>query len=148
MKTVEMKSDGHRSEDVIASCDVDHEIRRTAKARSVPGRVFPFDPTSRGQNGPTLALRMVDLNANERRLFMVFDPYNESQQYSIKQLAELAWPELGEEKAYSYARNQLRRLIRGRLLRKLAVGIYGLSAAGVVVRSKAGGSLRADACAT
>lgn len=91
------------------------------------GRVFEPNPYGTGQNGPKLSLTFEELNNSERKFFSCFRPY---QNYSIRELGRLAFPLLSEEQQYSYSRNQLRRLVRGQLVKKTAVGIYSLTQAG------------------
>ena len=108
------------------------KFRRSAKARTVSSsRIAEPDRLSTGQNGPRLELRFGDLTLNEQRVLLAFDADDPTRKYTIKELAELAFPDLAEEKAYYYIKNQLRRLMRARLLTKPNSGVYMLSVYGM-----------------
>lgn len=105
----------------------------SSRSRSFPQK----DPTKTegvedGQNGPKLIdFPYSKLNRNEAKLMCSFDPYGIREVFSISDLADKSFPDTSSDKANSYVRNSLRRLVRGDWIEKIGrgefrIGMYGI----------------------
>lgn len=85
---------------------------------------------SYGQTGPALHLDRDALNAHEVKVLAVLAGGSDQK---IANLAKQAFPgkgTTGESKGNSMVRNALRRLVRGKLVRKVARGTFSINPAG------------------
>ncbi len=106
------------------------KVAKAAKAfkAAKAAKAAKLKPTT-GQSGPRIkSLGWEDMNKKEKLLLGCFDLKGEREVRSIEQLGKEAFRSQSTVKAYSWARNSLRRLIRARLLEKVAPGSYRLAA--------------------
>jgi len=91
----------------------------SAGGRTRPRQQRPRAPSS-GQSGPPLDLREADLNPKEVRVLRAL---SEGGQQTLKELEGVFSGE-PSSRANSWARNALRRLVRGGLVRRVGKGTY------------------------
>lgn len=81
-----------------------------------------------GQSGDKIELAASQLNDNERAVVGAL--YEDMNPLSIVALATVAFPSQPPSRASSWARNSLRRLVRGDWIEKMGRGTYALTEKG------------------
>lgn len=107
--------------------------RKTPTRKSIPAPKIktrkPVKPeerpdtyATRGQSGPRLDARTIDLNQNEAAVYMMLLAADAPM--TLADIGAVTFPNLKPVQANSWTRNSLRRLVCGRLVTKVDRGTY------------------------